>query len=79
MNLTDKKRILGCLDEISNSMTRVEAEKDLIKEIFQKMEDEFEIPKKLSRRLARVYHKRNFADEVAQQNDFVDTYETVTK
>lgn len=75
----DKAKVLGCLQEISNCLTRIEAERDLIKEILQKMQDESEIPKKLSRKLARVYHKRNFDEEVAEQNDFVEIYENVAK
>ena len=57
----DKAKVLGCLQEISNSLTRIEAERDLIKEILQKMQDECEISKKLGRKLARVYHKRNLS------------------
>ncbi len=75
----DREKILGCLQEISNSLTRIEAERDLIKDILQRMQDEFEMPKKLSRKLARVYHKRNFEEEVADQNDFQEVYETVAK
>jgi len=75
----DKAKVLGCLQEISNSLTRIESERDLIKEILQKMQDECEIPKKLSRKLARVYHKRSFEEEVAEQNDFVEIYENVAK
>jgi hypothetical protein len=75
----DKAKILGMLQEISNSLTRVEAERDLIKEILDRLQDECEIPKKLSRKLAKVYHKSNFEEEVAQQNDFVDMYEQVAK
>lgn len=76
---TDKAKILGCLQEISNSLTRVEAERDLIKEILDRLHEECEIPKKLGRKLAKVYHKRNYEEEVAQQNDFVELYEKVAK
>jgi hypothetical protein len=75
----DKAKVLGCLQEISNSMTRIESERDLIKEILQKMQDECEIPKKLSRKLARTYHKRNYEEEVAEQSDFQTIYENVAK
>ena len=77
INKIDKQKVLGCLQEISNSLTRIEAERDQIKEILQKMQDDFEIPKKLSRKLAKTYHKRNYEEEVASQNDFVETYEAV--
>jgi len=79
MSPADKAKVLGMLQEISNSLTRVEAERDLIKEILDRLQDECEIPKKLGRKLAKVYHKRNFEEEVAQQNDFVDMYEQVAK
>jgi hypothetical protein len=79
MSPTDKAKILGMLQEISNSLTRVESERDLIKEILDRLQDECEIPKKLGRKLAKVYHKRSFEEEVAQQNDFVDMYEQVAK
>ncbi len=75
----DKAKVLGCLQEISNSLTRIEAERDLIKEILQKMQDECEISKKLGRKLARVYHKRNYEEEVAEQSDFQTIYENVAK
>ena len=75
----DKAKVLGCLQEISNSLTRIEAERDLIKEILQKMQDECELPKKLSRKLARTYHKRNYEEEVAEQADFQTVYENVAK
>jgi hypothetical protein len=75
----DKAKVLGCLQEISNSLTRIEAERDLIKDILQKMQDECEIPKKLSRKLARTYHKRNYEEEVAEQSDFQTIYENVAK
>jgi len=79
MSPTDKAKILGMLQEISNSLTRVESERDLIKEILDRLQHECEIPKKLGRKLAKVYHKRSFEEEVAQQNDFVDMYEQVAK
>lgn len=75
----NKAQVLSCLQEISNSLTRIEAERDLIKDVLQRLQDEFEIPKKLGRKLARVYHKRSYEEEVAQQEDFVQIYETVAK
>lgn len=79
INSDNKSKVLSCLQEISNSLTRIEAERDLIKDVLQRLQDEFEIPKKLSRKLAKVYHKRNFEEEVATQNDFVEIYEKVAK
>lgn len=73
----EKNKILGCLSEISNSFTRIEGEREQIKEILNKMKEEHGIDKKIARKLAKTYHKRNFEEEVAQQNDFVELWEKV--
>jgi hypothetical protein len=73
----DKAKVLGCLQEISNSLTRIEAERDLIKEILEKMQDECEIPKKLSRKLAKVYHKRNRVEVEEENNTLMEIYDNV--
>lgn len=81
MKLTEqqKKDIKNCLQEMSNSMTRIEAERDHIKEIISRMAEEFEMNKKLSRKLGRVFHKRNIAEEVAAANELNETYEDIVQ
>jgi archaellum component FlaC len=81
MQLTEqqKKDIKNCLQEISNSLTRVEAERDHIKDIINRMAEEFEMNKRLSRKLARVYHKRNIAEEVAAANELSETYDNIVQ
>lgn len=74
---TQKKDIKNCLTEISNSYTRIEAERDLIKDVLNRMQDEFEMNKKLSRKLARVYHKRNIAEEIAANEELTETYDQI--
>ena len=79
MQLNDKQRkeVKGCLQEISNSLTRIEAERDLIKEILQRMADDFEMNKKLSRRLSKVYNKRNIDEEIAANEELTETYDMI--
>jgi archaellum component FlaC len=55
----DRAQIRERLTEISNSMTRIEAERDHINEILADMQDEYELPKKHMRKVARVFHKQN--------------------
>ena len=63
--------------EISNSMTRQQGEKDLIKEILIDLKDQFELPPKMARKLAKAYHKRNLEEVRAEHEEFESTYETV--
>jgi len=70
-------KIKKMLAEISNSMTRVDAEKDLIRETIKDMSDQFQLSKKTLNKMARVYHKQNFQQEVAGHEEFEALYEQV--
>jgi hypothetical protein len=81
MNLTpdQKKSLQNAVQEISNSMTRTEAERDLIREIVKDQSQELQIPKKIISKIAKTYHKQNLTQEIADHDDFVELYEKVTK
>lgn len=78
-NPADRKKIKEAIQEISNSMLRMEAERDLIKEIVKEVSAEHQIPKKILAKIAKTFHKQNLTQEVADHEDFVDLYDTVTK
>lgn len=75
----DRKKIKEAVQEISNSLTRVEAERDLIREIVKDVSDTHQIPRKIVAKIAKTFHRQNLAQEVADHEDFVDLYDTVTK
>jgi hypothetical protein len=75
----DRKKLHNALVEASNSLTRIDAERDLIKNIINDTNKNFQIPKKTIKKLIRVYHKQNFSEEVATHEEFESLYETVTK
>jgi Zn-dependent M32 family carboxypeptidase len=78
-NPADRKKIKDAIQEISNSMLRMEAERDLIKEIVKEVSAEHQIPKKILAKIAKTFHKQNLTQEVADHEDFVDLYDIVTK
>ena len=75
----DRKKLHNVLVDASNSLTRIDAERDLIKNIINDTNKNFQIPKKTIKKLIRVYHKQNFSEEVATHEEFENLYETVTK
>lgn len=80
-NLNDpsvRKAIKGCLSEISASLTRIEGERDLIKEATKNICEQHELSKKTFRRLAKTYHKQNFSKEVAEHEEYETMYEQLT-
>ena len=62
----DRKRIRGAMEEISNSYTRVEAERDFVKDAINDLSEEVDIPKNILRKMARIFHKQNMADVVSE-------------
>lgn len=81
MNLTpeQKKELQGAIREISASMTRTEAERDLIREIVKDQSAKQQIPKKIITKIAKTYHKQNLTQEIQDHEDFVELYDSVTK
>ena len=75
----DRKKINNALQEISNSMTRIAAERDLIKDIVKDVSDNYQLPKKAVNKLAKVYHKQSFTQEQQEFDEFATLFEEVTK
>lgn len=75
----DKKKIYNALQQASDSITRIEAERDLVKNILNDTSKNFQIPKKTVKRMIDVYHKQNFSEEVASYKEFEVLYEKITK
>lgn len=73
----DRKKVQSALKEMSDSMTRVSAEKDLQKDIAQRMLDEVGVPKKDFNKLARIYHASNLMEEAARNEEFMEFAEAI--
>ena len=73
-----KQTLLNALKEMSDSMTRVEGEKNLQKEIIEDVSDSVEVPKKYIRKMANIYHKQNLTEVRTEMDDVEALYEAVT-
>jgi len=73
-----KKDLQNAIREISNSMVRTEAERDLIKDIVKTQSDNLQIPRKIINKIAKTFHKQSLHQEVADHEDFVELYDKVT-
>lgn len=76
-NPADRKKLLDCLKECSNSLTRIEGERDYIKEAVTDIAKQLQLPKRIMNKMVKVYHKQNYDEEVATQEQFEQLYETV--
>lgn len=73
----DRKAIKSAIVEASDSLVRIDAEKDLIKDIKQGLKDKFDIPPKLASKLISIYHKQNYGEVAAEQEALEEAYETL--
>ena len=65
------------LTEYSNSLTRIEAEKDLLKAIAERAETELSIPAAQFRKLAVDVHKDAIEQSREAMRDMLELYNTV--
>lgn len=77
-SIEDRKKIFGAIREISNSMVRIEAERDLIKDIVKDVSDNYQLSRKVVNKMAKVYHKQSLSQTVAEHEEFVEMYDDVT-
>jgi fatty acid-binding protein DegV len=77
-NPNDREVILSALKEWSNSAGRVEAEKDLQKNIIDDLSDKVDIEKKYLNKLATMFHKQNFAQFQQEREEIEELYESIT-
>jgi hypothetical protein len=75
----DRDKLFKIIRECSDSMTRMDAEKDYVREAIADTRKAKQLPKKLVAKLVKVYHKQNFDEEVAVQEQFETLYETIVK
>jgi len=75
----DKDKVKKALSELNDSMTRVSSERNLQKEIIDEVFDSVGLDKKMLRRMARVFFKANFNDEVKSNNQFEDFYKGIVQ
>jgi hypothetical protein len=58
-------------------MTRMEAERDLIKDIVKDVSDNYQLSKKQISRMAKIYHKQNFIMEQQEMDELETLYITI--
>ena len=75
--MMDPVKVRSAIVEISNAMTRAQSERELIREIVKKINDEEGIDKRVFRKMASVYYKGNFQDETALNEEFETTFTNV--
>lgn len=75
----DRQKIKDAMQEISNSMTRIEGERGYIVDTVKEICKTYQLPNRAFRKLVTVYHKQNFNEECASHEEFEALYGTLVK
>lgn len=73
----DQQKIKKMLSEISDSYTRISAERELVKETIEALAEDFDLDKKLLRKMAQIFHKQNYSEVESEQEELALLYESV--
>jgi hypothetical protein len=75
----DLKIVRDGIEEISNHFRKIDDENQAIKDIVDSLYDQYKLPKKIIKRLAKVYFKQNFSQQVVEDKEFEALYVGVTE
>lgn len=73
----DKIAIRKVLKEVSDAMTRIDSEKDFIKDAVTDLSKTYSIPKASLNKVVKIYHKRNIAEERAKVDEEFYIYDEI--
>lgn len=76
-NPNDRQRIMDAIEEIVNSLTRQQAERDLVKEICANIKERLEFDPKELKKLARIRYNLNLEEVAKGTEDLVSKYTTL--
>jgi len=71
------KKIKDAMNEASASYTRIEGERDFLKELFSDLSKDTELPKSYLNKIAKAWHKQNMSEAAADQEAIVELYEKI--
>lgn len=71
------KTLQDGVKEMSVVMSKMDANKEQLKDILLSIFEETKVPKKIINKIARVYHKKKFVEETTEFNEFETLYGVV--
>ena len=76
---TQLKALKGAIEEINTSMQQIEFKNNEIKDIVDATYDSLKVPKKIIKRMAKVYYNQSIQTEIDEFKDFEALFEAITE
>lgn len=74
---TDRQEVVNMVKEAASSLIRIDSERDLMKDIAARANEEFEIKPADFNKVVKMYHKQNRQEEQAKHEKIDGLYETL--
>ena len=74
---TQLKALKGAIEEINVSMQQIEFKNNEIKDIVDATFDSLKVPKKIIKRMAKVYYNQSIQTEIDEFKDFEALFEAM--
>lgn len=71
----DKEKVASAVREMSDSMLRIDAERELMKDIVDVTNEKYGVDKKHFRKISNIFHKRNLEESRTEANEVYELYE----
>ncbi len=78
-SIEDRKAIKTAIDQISECLTSINSEKAQVNEIIKAVEEKYQLPKKVFRKLAYLHFKQQLAATVEETSEIEQLYEKLFK
>lgn len=76
---TDRKKLKSLLAALTHDLQIIDDRRECMKESIAEISQEFNIDKKIVRKLATTMYKHNYTDVVEEMEHFQDLYETLVE
>ena len=76
---SDKKDVKKVMQDVIDSMIRIDSEREFIKETVNVLSEKHDINKAVLKKVANIMHKANMAEVQATNNDIEDLFEDLSK
>lgn len=76
-NPADRKKIRDLVFEMSGALQAIEDKRSFMKDVATAIQEEFEIPKKVTMKMARTVFKQNYREVEAEVDQFTTAFETL--
>lgn len=77
MTSEDQAKIKKAVTELSDSLTRIAAERDLQKSILDEMKEKLDMDKKILRKMAKTYYNDSFDKDLTEHEKFETLYKSI--